>query len=222
MTGVRIDPTLSLSGNVIENDTRSSRLSVGEAAVRLATNAIKVKGGTDVCLTSLKGLESLSDEDWSSEFSRVDDMLSSGKGAQLFSASFGSVPSVERLSDWIATKWAPAVLKTYEIAGIRVGARPVYASVPKPGQVEIVWQDIINFKSVLAGKMVIEISESGITAVRAPGDASAGFGSISPTPLQGEDIMVRRLADATTQAIEKGLATKVSYRLLVNLLSFPM
>ena len=70
--------------------------------------------------------------------------------------------------------------------------------------------------------MVIEISESGITAVRAPGDASAGFGSISPTPLQGEDIMVRRLADATTQAIEKGLATKVSYRLLVNLLSFPM
>jgi hypothetical protein len=30
------------------------------------------------------------------------------------------------------------------------------------------------------------------------------------TPLPGEDILVRRLADAAAQAVEKGLAVKVS------------
>ena len=60
------------------------------------------------------------------EFSWVWEMMSSGRGAQLFSASFGSVPSVERLTDWVATKWAPAVMKTYDIAGFRVSERPVF------------------------------------------------------------------------------------------------
>ena len=138
---------------------------------------------------------------------------SSGKGAELFSASFGSVPSVDRLSDWIAMKWAPAVMKTYDIAGIRVGDRPVYASVVEEGKVEIVWQDIIDFKSVQVGKMIIDITNEGISASRGPGNASAGYGEISATPLQGEDIMVRRLADAASQAIQKGLATKVSFLL---------
>ena len=59
--------------------------------------------------------------------------------------------------------------------------------------------------------MIIDVNESGISAIRGPGDANDGYGSISPIPLQGEDIMVRRLSDAATQAIEKGLATKVSY-----------
>ena len=60
------------------------------------------------------------------EFSWVWEMMSSGRGAQLFSASFGSVPSVDRLTDWVATKWAPAVTKTYDIAGFRVSERPVF------------------------------------------------------------------------------------------------
>ena len=215
MRSVRIDPTISLSGNAMDSSTRSSRFSIGEAAVRMATKEISLDDGLDVCLTSLRGMDCLTSEDWVGEFSRVQEMLSSGKGAQLFSASFGSVPSIERLSDWIATKWAPAVLKTYEIAGIRVGARPVYASVIGEGKVELVWQNIVNFQSVTVGKMIIEITDTGISAVRAPGDSSAGFGSISPSPLQGEDILVRRLSDAATQAIEKGLATKVSYHFLL-------
>lgn len=208
MRSVRIDPTISLSGNAMDSTTRSSRFSIGEAAVRMATKELNVEGGLDICLTSLRGVDCLTNEDWVDEFSRVQDMISSGKGAQLFAASFGSVPSVERLGDWIATKWAPAVMKTYDVAGIRVGDRPVYASVTGEGKVEIVWQNIINFKSVTVGKMVIEITDTGISAVRGPGNASDGFGSISPTPLQAEDILVRRLSDAATQAIEKGLATK--------------
>lgn len=210
MRSVRIDPTVSLSGNAMDSSTRSSRFSVGEAAARIAKGELNVADGLDVCLTSLRGMDCLTTEDWIGEFSRVQEMISSGIGAQLFGASFGSVPSIERLSEWIATKWAPAVLKTYDIAGIRVGARPVYASMVGEGKVEVVWQNIIDFKSVTVGKMLIEITDKGITAVRAPGDATAGFGSISPKPLQGEDILVRRLSDAATQAIEKGLATKVS------------
>mmetsp|Transcript_17009 Transcript_17009/g.27631 ORF Transcript_17009/g.27631 Transcript_17009/m.27631 type:complete len:117 (+) Transcript_17009:1427-1777(+) len=40
------------------------------------------------------------------------------------------------------------------------------------------------------------------------GDASKGFFFISIMPLPGEDILVRRLADAASQAVEKGLAVK--------------
>ncbi len=219
MRSIRIDPTISMSGGAGSNmSMRSSRFSIGEAAVLMATKLLDVEddksyNGADVCLTSLRGLDPPTDEEWAGEFNRVQEMLSSGRGAQLFSASFGSVPSVDRLSDWIATKWAPAVMKTYDIAGIRVGERPVYASVTSPGKVEIIWQDIVDFQSVQVGKMLIDISESGITATRGPGDASAGFGSISAAPLQGEEILVRRLADAASQAMEKGLATKVRFLL---------
>lgn len=210
MRSVRIDPILSISGNAMltGGETRSSRLSVGEAAVRMAMKTLNIDDGTDVCLTSLRGTDVPDDDEWADEFDRVQQMLSSGKGAQLFSASFGSVPSIDRLSEWVATKWAPAVMKTYDIAGIRVGARPVYASVVGEGKTEIVWQNIVDFKTILVGKMIIEISDTGITATRAGGDASAGYGSISSSPLPGEDILVRRLAEAATQAMEKGLATK--------------
>ena len=77
-------------------------------------------------VVSLRGLDEPSDEEWSGEFSRVQEMMSSGRGAQLFSALFNSVPSVDRLTDWVATKWAPAVMKTYDIAGFRVSERPVF------------------------------------------------------------------------------------------------
>jgi hypothetical protein len=66
-----------------------------------------------------------------------------------------------------------------------------------------------DFKATVVGKMIIEVFDKGIIARRAAGDASAGYGSISMKPLAGEDILVRRLAEAATQAMEKGLATKV-------------
>lgn len=220
MKAVRIDPTISVSGNpMMAMDARSSRLSIGEAASRIALSnnnsnddtktAMSIMDGLDICLTSLRGLDNLSSQEWSEEINRVQEMLTSGQGAQLFSASFGSVPSVERLADWIATKWAPAVMRTYDIAGIRVGARPVYASrIDGTGLVEIVWQELVDFKTNNVGKMIIEVTESGMTAIRGPGDAKAGYGLTSKKPLAGEGIMVRRLSDAATQAIEKGLATK--------------
>jgi len=58
--------------------------------------------------------------------------------------------------------------------------------------------------------MFVEVGRSGLTARRGPGDASAGFGVAAASPLPGEDILVRRLADASSQAVEKGLAMKAA------------
>jgi len=205
---VRIDPTLTVTGNaMMGKSTRSSRHSVGEAAALILQD--EVPGvGLDMCLSSQLGSEPVPMEVWEEEFNRAARMLKSGEGAQLFSASFSSVPDTERLADWINTKWAPAVLRTYDIATIRSGARPVYASRTGDGKVEIVWQELVDFNSVTVGTMVIQVSDTGIVATRGAGSAAAGFGSISPKPLNGENVLVMRLADATSQAIDKGLAKK--------------
>lgn len=212
-----MDPSRTASGNqMMGENSRSSRLAVGEAAVRMTKISTNVKNGADVCLTSQRGMDLPSDEEWLEEFSRAQEALNKNMNGELFSASFGSVKSLERLSDWLATKWAPAVLKTYDIAGIRVGARPVYASRIGENQVEIVWQELKDFKTTVVGKMIIEVFDNGVIARRAAGDAKSGYGSISSKPLAGEDILVRRLAEAVTQAVEKGLATKVSKRSLLG------
>jgi hypothetical protein len=109
----------------------------------------------------------------------------------------------------LATKWAPAILRTYDIAAIRVGARPVYASRVGENGVEIAWQQLVDFSSVTVGKMAITVSDTGLVATRGAGDPSKGFGTVSRKPLSGEDVLVRRLADAVAQAMEKGLARKV-------------
>lgn len=211
MRSVRIDPTISISGNAMMGSaTRSSRLSLGAAAAQMALRAVPLSDGIDVCLTSQRGTDATTGEEWKAEFGRVEEMLSSGAGAQLFKASFATVPNTERLAEWIATKWAPAVLRTYELAGIRIGSRPVFATKTGERTVEIVWQQLVDFQSVTVGKMIIEVSDTELVASRGPGDASAGFGSISLKPLAGEDVLVRRLADAASQAIEKGLATKAT------------
>ena len=214
MRSVRVDPTLSVAGNVVmRKTTRSSRHSVGEAAALLLLD--KVPGvGLDLCLSSQLGSESVPLSVWEEEFKRSEKMLQSGEGAQLFSASFSSVPDTERLADWLATKWAPAVLRTYDIAAIRTGARPVYANRAGDGKLEITWQELIDFKSVTVGKMIVQVTDTGLVATRGPGDASAGYGAISKKPLNGEDVLVMRLADAASQAIDKGLAKKVRRILL--------
>merc|ERR1712194_463440 len=66
-----------------------------------------------------------------------------------------------------------------------------------------------DFDSVVVGTMILQVTENGITATRGPGDALKGYGSISTMPLNGEDVLVRRLAEAASQAIEKGLAKKI-------------
>jgi hypothetical protein len=75
--------------------------------------------------------------------------------------------------------------------------------------VEVVWQQLVDFESVTVGKMVIKVGDTGLVAVRGAGDASKGFGTVTRRPLAGEDVLVRRLADAVAQAMEKGLANKV-------------
>jgi hypothetical protein len=128
---------------------------------------------------------------------------------ELFEVEFANVPDVSRLADWLAEKWAPAVLRTYDIAAIRVGARPVFARrIQKSSTVEIVWQELQNFESVVVGRMIIQVTPNGITAVRGPGDSQKGMSQPPAKPLAGEDVLIRRLADAAAQAAEKGLAIK--------------
>lgn len=216
MRSIRIDPTISVSGNILSGGSKSNRVSVGSLLRRLATNKVDIPasiGGVDVALSSYPGTELPTEAEWKTEFSRALNMLSSPSGgATLFNAEFDSVPSTTRLAEWIATKWAPAILRSYEIAGIRVGARPVYARhSDNTNTVEIVWQDLVDFNPVTSGKMIIQVEENGITAIRGTGDASKGFGKVSMKPLPGEDILVRRLGDAAAQAVEKGLAVKVRH-----------
>ena len=211
---VRIDPTIA-GGDA---GSKSNRLALGEAASRLGLGKISTSSTTkatmDVSLSSFAGTDPPTGEEWNAEFERVTKMMSSSgssaSSAQLYRAEFSSVPSTKRLTEWIATKWAPAILRSYDIAGTRVGARPVYALQTSDTSVEIVWQELVEFNSVTSGKMIIEVDDNGLVASRGPGDASKGFGSLSRVPLPGEDILVRRLADAAAQAVEKGLAMKVS------------
>jgi hypothetical protein len=217
MRTVRVDPTLSVAGNLMMGSTtRSSRHAVGEAAALMALQKVPAVPGLDVCVSSQTGTDPVDLESWQQEFERCIQKISSGTDAQLFSAEFSNVPSTERLADWLTTKWATAVLRTYDIAAIRVGARPVYAnrSPGGDGMLEIVWQELVDYNTVTVGKMIIEVTETGLTARRASGDAGKGYGTISRKPLNGEDVLVRRLSEAVSQAIEKGLATKVRYVVL--------
>lgn len=206
LRSVRIDPTVSGG----DDGSKSNRLSMGEAASRLGLGKVASFSGMDVSLSSFAGTASPDDEEWITEFARAAEMASSGSGggARLFAAEFSSVPSTKRLAEWLATKWAPAILRSYDIAGTRVGARPVYALQTEDDTVEIVWQQLVNFESITSGKMIIQVDEKGLTAVRGSGDAKGGFGRISSKPLPGEDILVRRLGDAASQAMSKGLAVK--------------
>lgn len=187
---------------------------MGEAASLLALKIVpSEKTNMDVCLASLRGSERLTNEEWNTEFTRVQSAMkqsSSSSSTELFTTEFGSVPDNSRLADWLATKWAPAILRTYEIAGIRVGARPVYASRLNENLVEIVWQQLVDFNPKTVGKIQIEISEDGtsLLARRVAGNTSQGYGRVSLKPLAGEDVIVRSLADAAAQAVEKGLAIK--------------
>jgi hypothetical protein len=212
MRNVRVDPFI-LSGNTMSSSSaRSCRHAVGEVSALIVTGAISVPSET-VSISSQIGTEGISVGKWEEEFERVKELVSSGKVSNLFRQEM-IVGDTERLADWLATKWAPAVMRTYDIAAIRIGARPVTSARSDPGKVEIVWQELVDFQSVTVGRMILQITEDGITATRGPGNAQQGYGSISNKPLPGEDVLVSRLAEASSQAIEKGLAKKVRWPVL--------
>jgi hypothetical protein len=206
MRSVRVDPFV-FSGNVMGSSSmKTCRHCVGEAAALFATGKLPVLSQS-ISVSSLSGTDEWTFEQWQQELDRVEELVASGKGSILFTQEM-IVDDSERLADWLSTKWAPAVMRTYDIAAIRIGARPVYASRAGDGLVEITWQELVNFDSVTVGKMILEVTSDGITATRGPGDASKGYGSVSVLPLPGEDVLVRRLAEAASQAVEKGLAKK--------------
>ena len=147
----------------------------------------------------------------------VSDLAGDGVEYEIFRTTFASIPDVSRMTDWLSSKWAPAVLRTYDLAGIRIGDRPVSSrrvddkSDENRGTMEIVWQKLVDFNSVTVGRMIVEVDGNSVRARRGGGDARMGFGTVSLEPLAGEDVLVRRLADAASQAVEKGLAKKVCF-----------
>mmetsp|Transcript_19418 Transcript_19418/g.42205 ORF Transcript_19418/g.42205 Transcript_19418/m.42205 type:complete len:545 (+) Transcript_19418:209-1843(+) len=219
MRTVRVDPFV-VSGNVMGSSSqlKSCRHSVGESAALFATKKLSIPTSSSdsskrspavISISSQSGTDKCTLEQWEEELDRVQGLVDSGKASALFSSQDMIVEDTERLADWLATKWAPTVMKTYEIAGIRIGGRPVAAMRSGEGKVDISWQELVNFDSVTVGKMILEVSKDGITATRGPGDASKGYGAVSTMPLNGEDVLVRRLAEAASQAMDKGLAKKV-------------
>lgn len=213
MRTVRVDPFI-VSGNVMGSSSqlKSCRHSVGESAALFAAQKLSIPSKSNspavISISSTPGTDEFTLDQWEAELSRVQELVDSGKASTLFNSQDMIVEDTERLADWLATKWAPAVMKTYDIAAIRIGGRPVAATRSGEGRVEITWQELVNFDSVNVGSMVLQVNNDGITATRGPGDASKGYGAISTMPLNGEDVLVRRLAEAASQAIEKGLAKK--------------
>ena len=198
----RLDPfVVTLSTKM---DTRTSRHSIGDMAAYLATNQVQLKqSGKSFSVSSLTGMEEWDISMWQTEVDRV--VAEKADTASLFNFAL-KVDNQDRLTEWLATKWAPAVLRTYDIAAIRIGARPVYASKTSSETLEIVWQtlDKKTFESKAAGKLEIQVTPDAITATRG-----------ASMPLAGEDILMRRLAEACSQAIDKGLAKKVSCSMFV-------
>jgi len=199
---------------------RTSRLTIADAVSQLISSPIDVP--KDITLSSLRGVESLSADEWNMQFQRLaattggrsTSARGSDDGVVVFEADFASVPSVPKLADWLALKWAPVVMGSYDIAGIRVGARPVYVTrttnEDEKESVEIVWQELMNFEeTVSVGKMVITVNKNGIIATRKLLQMENGASKLSANkPFPGELELVRRLADAAGQATEKGLAVK--------------
>jgi len=219
MRTVRVDPFV-VSGNVMGSSAqlKTCRHCLGESAALFATGKLSIpttdsksdsRAPTVISISSQSGTDKWTLEQWEQELDRVQELVDSGKATALFSSQDMVVADTERLADWLATKWAPAVMRTYDIAAIRIGARPVSTIRSGKGRVDITWQELVNFDSVVVGKMILQVTEEGITATRGPGDASKGYGTVSTLPLNGEDVLVRRLAEAASQAIEKGLAKKV-------------
>lgn len=215
MRDVRVDPFV-FTNTMTSSSLKACRHAVGQVSALIVTGAIPVPP-QPVSINSQLGSEKLTLEKWRQEFERVQEAITSGKASNLFSQEI-IVEDTERLADWLATKWAPAILRTYDIAAIRIGARPVYATRSDAGKVEIVWQELVDFQSVVVGRMILQVDEDGITATRGAGDARAGFGAISTKPLPGEDALVSRLAEAASQATEKGLARKVRFYRSLTLL----
>lgn len=212
-----------------ESDSiRTSRLSIADAVTQFMLFSSEEGLPKDITLSSLRGLDSVTSEDWKKEFQRLRASTSTDSRVPyfgnteeqiIFEVDFASVPSVPKLADWLTFKWAPAVLGSYDIAGIRVGARPVSVvrtttttqKEQNEESLEIVWQELKNFENTISvGKMIIRVSGKGIVATRKLLPDGASSSKLSGTkPFPGEVILVNRLADAAGQATDKGLAVKV-------------
>ena len=214
MRNLRIDPFVYSGNTMGSTSSRACRHTMGQAAALLVTGTIPIPA-YPLSLSSQLGTDAWDLAQWTTEFERVQSQVASGRGSELFTQAM-VVTDTGRLADWLATKWAPAVMRTYDIAAIRIGARPVLASRMNNNnnnlggdQVEIVWQKLVDYQSVLVGKLILNVTPEGVSATRGAGDASKGFGTVSQKSLPGEDVLVRRLAEACSQAVDKGLAKKV-------------
>jgi len=207
---------------------RTSRLSIGEAsAAYLASDVAGTKERQEILLSSTKGLYQLSQEDWNLEFDKVVRTSSSSKqplnlNGELLTIPFGSIPSTKRFVDWLETKWAPAILRSYDIAGIRVGERPVSTVRTSEDEFNILFQtlDTNTFQSTSIGKLIISLSqdENPVVVVKREITNKDFLEAVTNDKskrkkkniFQGEAVLLRSLEDASNQAVEKGLATKIT------------
>mmetsp|Transcript_408 Transcript_408/g.572 ORF Transcript_408/g.572 Transcript_408/m.572 type:complete len:593 (-) Transcript_408:12-1790(-) len=205
---VRLDVTSTMKKTAASKSMKfvTCRHVVGEAAALAACQVLPTLPGADITISSMPGIEKFTT--WQEELDRVQEQQSQLDRGLVFSQQFGDVPDVARLSQWLCQKWGPAVLtKEYDLAAIRTGARPVYLNQNSDSQVEIVWQKLNKdtYQSEAAGKLLLDIvqEEKGgwtLTATR------QNIPLLQKKPLNGEAVLVRRLADAASQATEKGLA----------------
>lgn len=214
---------------------RTSRLSIGEAsaAYLLSDTVDNTKRRQEFLLSSTKGLYPLSLLDWNMEFNKVITTSSPSLSIkqqldfdnEILSIKFGTIPSIKRFFDWLETKWAPAILRSYDIAGIRVGERPV--STVRVGEdiISILFQtlDTKTYESTSVGKLIISLdrnnNDNPTIIVKREVTDSNFLESITSGKkkrknkknlFQGEDVLLRSLEDASNQAIEKKLATKIT------------
>lgn len=201
---VRLDVTSTMQKTAIKFVT--CRHVVGQAAALVACEDLPTSAGADITISSSAGLDKFTT--WQNELDRVQEQQSQLDRGLVFSQQFSDVPDVARLSQWLCQKWGPTVLtKEYDLAAIRSGARPVYLKQNSDSQVEIVWQKLNKdtYQSEPAGKLLLDIVQDDgktgwtLTATR------QNVPSLKNKPLNGEAVLVRRLADAASQATEKGL-----------------
>lgn len=216
------DDVEELVTNLLKSLPRTSRLSIGEAsaAYLVSSDSSSKQQRQELLLSSTRGLYPLSMQDWNNEFAKVITTTTATTPSKdqggVYSIQFGSIPSAKRLFDWLETKWAPAILRSYDIAGIRVGVRPVSTKRTSENQLDILFQtlDTKTYQSTNIGKLLIMLQEDQTTIVVKREIIDRDFLEQSSKKrkkkylFQGEDVLLRSLEDASNQAIDKKLATK--------------
>ncbi|CAM9599727.1 unnamed protein product [Discosporangium mesarthrocarpum] len=211
-TGPKADPVIDESytrqavlvgpGTVLSKaqEAASKRSSVAEAVRRILAGPER-KGGLDLSVVSVEGLET-TPEEWDKEFARLDD----SEGMAVFSMDFAAINKREALLEWLVSSWGAGTLRKTSATMLRSGARPV-SILPMEGGVQVVWETVDDdLRTVIAGKLCVLVKDSpaGLRVVR-----QNGQGEPLPLTLSGEEEIVQSLIEGiNTVAYPRGYITR--------------